>query len=151
MSLDEPGASGTRRVGSERRLPIVMGVAVISLTIAVIRLRQQEDHVATPAGSSSESAHPSQLTREFFGYPAHLMAIDDRLFLSIAMKAEGTETYPAGVWSGVGGQTWTHLQLGDESEIRAVADAGDLILLAGRAGSSDGDGIIWGATEAWLP
>jgi len=88
--------------------------------------------------------------RELFGYPSQLGAIDGRLFLSIALQAEGVESRPAGAWTSVDGRTWQMLELGDESEVRAVVATDDTILMAGRAGNDRGDAVIWSANEAWF-
>lgn len=88
--------------------------------------------------------------RELFGSPSQLGAIDGRLFLSIALQAEGVESRPVGAWTSEDGRTWQMLELGDESEVRAAIATDETILMAGRAGNDRGDAVIWSANEAWF-
>jgi hypothetical protein len=90
--------------------------------------------------------------RDGFGFPGHLVEAGNRVFLSVAMLAEGVETRPRGVWSSTDGRNWTMLELGDETEIRTAVDAGDgrTLFLGGRIGNAGGDAILWAVDETWF-
>lgn len=88
--------------------------------------------------------------REYFGYAAHLVEADGRLFLSAAFQAEGIESRPADVWTSTDGRSWSRLELPEHSEIRAATPGGPGLLLGGRAGDPAGDAIIWATNESWL-
>jgi len=94
--------------------------------------------------------------REYFGYAAHLVSTDDRLFLSAAFQSEGTESQPAGTWTSTDGRTWSMLPIGGRTEVRAVVGGGDRIVFGGRvvtvtAENPGASGVIWSADEDWFP
>jgi hypothetical protein len=93
------------------------------------------------------------LNREAFGGTGALVAAGGRLFLSGAFAAEGSNTRPSGVWTSTDASTWTMLELGDRTEVRAVrAIADDSVLMGGRVQTDDdpGDATIWTARRAFL-
>lgn len=88
--------------------------------------------------------------RENVGSPSHLTSVEGRLFLSVAYQWEGVESRPAGAWTSEDGREWRMLDLGDETEIRAVLATDERILMSGRVGNDRGEAVIWAATASWF-
>lgn len=94
--------------------------------------------------------------REHFGYAAHLVTSADRVFLSAAFMAEGTESRPAGVWTSTDGHSWSVFPSGGLSEVRTLVGLESGVIVAGRSNgggagethwTSNGDGVIWRSSD----
>lgn len=96
--------------------------------------------------------------REYFGYAAHLAVAGDRLFLSAAFMAEGTESRPAGVWTSTDARTWSAVTVGAMAEVRDAINLGAEVLFAGRVNevadetlwAADGDAVVWRTADTWF-
>jgi hypothetical protein len=81
----------------------------------------------------------------------HAVSDQDRIILSGALAAEGSDSRPRAVWTTTDGEHWTLLDLGKEAEVRSVIRIGRWVLLGGRLGDEAGDAVVWRIDESWFP